>query len=184
MWRLLSTLAVVVFVLCVREAFAQELSTTPYAVTWEFNVPVPMRDGTRLSTDIIRPTAAETFPVILIRTPYKKGREPSREEVIYYARHGYVVIVQDVRGRFDSDGRWKPFFVDIEDGVDARQWILKQPWSNGQVITYGASYLSMVQWLAAAENTDGLHAMVTTVGPSDFYTDLFHPGGSFQLARP
>jgi putative CocE/NonD family hydrolase len=149
-----------------------------YRIVWQFNVQVPMRDGVKLATDILRPDSAEQFPVILVRTPYGKGEEPPRDEMVYFAEHGYAVAVQDVRGRNDSGGDWIPFLNESNDGYDAQEWAAKQSWSNGEVVPYGASYLSFVQWLAARTLNPNLKAMVSNVGLSDFY-ETFHPGGAF-----
>lgn len=170
-----------------RVAFALSLSLSAWAqapdqayrVTRESNVQVPMRDGVKLATDVFRPDAPGRFPVLLIRTPYNKRNEPAPEEVLYFAQHGYAVVVQDVRGRYGSEGEWEPFFHETEDGFEARKWAAGQPWSNGQVATYGASYLSMVQWLAAMRPSPNLKAMVSNVGPSDIYETLAWVGGSF-----
>lgn len=137
-----------------------------------------MRDGVNLGTDVLRPDSEGRFPVILIRTPYGKGQEPSRNETTYLAEHGYAVVVQDVRGRNDSEGEWVPYFHESDDGYDAEQWAAKQPWSNGMVVPYGGSYSAMVQWLAAMRHNPNVKGMISNVGPSDFY-ETMHPGGSF-----
>jgi uncharacterized protein len=157
---------------------AQVLPDKTVPIVWQFNVQVPMKDGVRLATDILRPDSAERFPVILVRTPYGKGEEPPREEMVYFAEHGYAVAIQDVRGRNDSEGAWVPFFNESSDGYDAQKWAAEQPWSNGRVVTYGASYLSFVQWLAAKSFNPSLKGIVSNVGLSDFY-ETFHPGGAF-----
>ncbi|MEE9162379.1 MAG: CocE/NonD family hydrolase, partial [Candidatus Neomarinimicrobiota bacterium] len=157
---------------------AQAPVAETYSVTWQFNVKVPMRDGVKLSTDIVRPDSPQRFPVILIRTPYNKAG--SRDTALYFAKHGYVVAAQDVRGRHDSEGEWEPFFHEPDDGFDAQQWAATQPWSNGEVVTWGDSYVAIVQWLAAMRGNPHLKGMVSIVGPYDLYQDLFYIGGSFQ----
>ena len=159
-------------------AIAQSPNQSVYPITWQFNVKVPMKDGVKLATDILRPDSSERFPAILIRTPYGKGDEPSRDETTYLAQHGYAVVVQDVRGRNDSEGEWVPYFHEADDGYDAIQWTAEQSWCNGMVVNYGASYVSMVQWLAATRQNPHLKGMVSVVGPSDLYESK-HPGGSF-----
>jgi uncharacterized protein len=162
-------------------AFSDDAART-YPLTWQFNLKVAMRDGVQLSTDVIRPDSTDRFPAILIRTPYNKGVEPSREDPIFYATHGYAVVVQDVRGRYDSDGAWDPFIHEADDGFDAEEWVASQPWSDGQLITYGGSYLSLDQWLAATRKNSHVRAMISMVGQGDLYKGLFHVGGAFQLA--
>src|ERR1700736_6675019 len=102
-------------------------------VAYEFNVRVPMRDGTFLSADIYRPSMPGKFPVLLIRTPYTKGTSAFVKQGTYWAARGYVLVVQDVRGRGDSDGRFYPLVAEAADGFDAQQWAATQFWSNGKV---------------------------------------------------
>jgi len=156
-------------------------TSNTYPITWQFNVKVPMRDGIKLSTDIIRPDAGDRFPVVLIRTPYDKGVD-RRGDAVYFAQHGYVALVQDVRGRHDSDGDWEPLFREADDGYDTQQWAAQQSWSNGKVITFGSSYEAMDQWLAATRQNQHLNGMVSIFCPSDLYEGLFYVGGAFQEA--
>jgi uncharacterized protein len=160
---------------------AQTQAPIMYPIIWQFNVKVSMRDDVKLSTDIIRPDIVDRFPVILIRTPYDKGVD-RRGDAVYFAHHGYVTIVQDVRGRHDSEGDWEPFFHEADDGYDTQQWAARQSWSNGKVITFGSSYEAMVQWLAATRQNPQLKAMVSIFSPSDLYEGLFYVGGAFQEA--
>jgi putative CocE/NonD family hydrolase len=177
----LSTKSVLVALLaCAVYGSAQNGIEQQYPITWQFNVKVPMRDGVKLATDIIRPDTKDRFPALLIRTPYNKGIEPARDDPAFFASHGYPVVIQDVRGRYDSEGEWQPFLHEADDGYDSQQWVASQPWCNGDVITYGGSYLSLDQWLAASRRNPHLKGMVTMVGHSDLYQNLFHPGGSFQ----
>src|SRR6476646_6279325 len=99
------------------------------------NVMIAMRDGVKLSTDIYRPARNGTtvdgkFPTLLERTPYGKDRGPSAAEARDFVSRGYVVVVQDVRGRYQSEGRWRPIADDPNDGTDTAAWIGKQPWSD------------------------------------------------------
>ena len=89
------------------------------------------------------------FPVILDRTPHKKERMEMRAR--FYARRGYVVVVQDTRGRFGSGSDWKPLIHEAKDGYDTIEWLAAQPWSTGKVGTIGASFDGMFQWYAASE---------------------------------
>ncbi|MBX6378956.1 MAG: CocE/NonD family hydrolase, partial [Clostridia bacterium] len=113
------------------------------------DVPVRMRDGVALATDIYRPDQDGTFPVILVRTPYNKS-DPLLTNVIMFdpvraAAHGYVVCVQDCRGRYASEGRFRPIHQEMDDGYDAVEWCATQPWSNGKVGMAGASYVGATQ---------------------------------------
>ena len=108
-----------------------------------------MRDGVKLATDLYLPQTDSKVPVILIRTPYKK--EMVEIQGRYYARRGYVVAIQDCRGRFGSGGVWEPFLNEAKDGYDAIEWLAAQPWSNGKVGMIGGSYVGWVQWWAASE---------------------------------
>jgi putative CocE/NonD family hydrolase len=112
----------------------------------EKTVLVPMRDGIRLSTDIYSPVGAKgPLPVVMIRLPYNKNRylglSKSGSDAHYFAGHGYHVVVQDMRGRFESEGDYLVSASDRDDGYDTIEWISKQPWSNTKVGTFGCSYL-------------------------------------------
>ncbi len=103
------------------------------------DVMVPMRDGVRLATDVYRPPSrtdsgavTEKLPTILIRTPYDKGFDPYALGSSW-AAHGYAVVVQDTRGRYESEGVWHWLTDDGPDGLDTVDWISRQPWSNGDV---------------------------------------------------
>lgn len=142
---------------------------------------VPMRDGVRLATDIYMPqgTAAEKFPVILIRTPYKK--EMGELDAHFYSRRGYAVAIQDCRGRFASAGRWVPFFNEGKDGHDAVEWLAAQPWSNGKVGMVGGSYVGWVQLWAAVEKPPHLVTIIPNVAPPDPFYNIPYEYGSFFI---
>jgi putative CocE/NonD family hydrolase len=143
-----------------------------------------MRDGVRLATDVYLPDgpgAPGPYPVILIRTPYSSNVESNVQDGIYFAQRGYAVVIQDVRGRFDSDGEWTPFRHEAEDGYDAQEWCGTQPWSTGKVGTSGGSYLALTQWLAAPLRNRHLAAMAPRVGFSNLYHNWVYTGGAFQL---
>ncbi len=148
---------------------------TVYEVRTEFDVRVPMRDGTTLSADIYHPIfpsgKTEKWPVILERTPYVKASERMLERARYCAKHGYVFVAMDVRGRGDSDGEFVPYLNDGRDGYDAIEWCAAQEWSNGNVGTQGSSYPGRIQWLAALEQPPHLKAMVVRVTPSDPFVE-------------
>ena len=147
---------------------------------FEADVKAPMRDGVQLAANIWRPKAEGRYPVILMRSPYGKPDEESGEAKRYTAA-GYVMVVQDCRGRGKSDGAWDPCRYDVEDGFDTQEWLAKQPWCNGDIGTAGPSYLGWTQWATAANASKHLKAMVPIV-PFDSAYDIAHSGGAFQLA--
>lgn len=154
-------------------------ATEPPAVRFQFNLPVRMRDGVTLAAHVFLPKKEGKYPVILIRTPY--GKEGEQAGALYFAERGYAVIVQDTRGRNDSDGEWYAFKNEADDGHASIEWAAGQSWSNGKVVTMGGSYLAIDQWLAATRGSSHLAAMVVLVSPSDLYRNTIYPGGAFQL---
>jgi putative CocE/NonD family hydrolase len=154
------------------------LSAPKHEVKEERKVAVPMRDGLKLSTDLYRPAVEGRLPVILIRTPYKK--EMQELQARYYARRGYVVAVQDCRGRFGSPGVWEAFVNEKKDGFDTIEWLADQPWSNGKVGMIGGSYLGWVQWWAASQRPPHLVTIIPNVAPPDpFYNIPYDYGVLF-----
>ena len=155
---------------------------TLHRVRMNMGVNVPMRDEVNLSTDIYLPDIDSSVPAILIRTPYNNNDEAQVRDAMFFASRGYAVVVQDVRGRWDSEGEWYPFRFEAEDGYDAHEWIGAQPWCDGNIGTAGGSYLAMTQWQAAPLRSKYLKAMVPRVGYSNFYHNWAYTGGAFQLA--
>lgn len=149
-----------------------------------FDLRTPMRDGVELSSDVWLPQADGRYPVILIRTPYVKTDPMSAQAVVlgrYFAEHGYAVVVQDVRGRGNSDGKFDFYFQEAADGHDSVEQLAAQPWSNGRVCMMGVSYLGAVQWLAAKERPPHL-ACIAPTSPSGSYQDeLPRTGGAFMM---
>jgi uncharacterized protein len=126
------------------------------------NVPAEMRDGTTLMSNVYRPTGGESYPVLLTRLPYGKDL-PSDASVlnpVRAAEAGYIVVVQDVRGRYSSEGKFVPFVAEYEDGYDTVEWAAKLPGSNGSVGMYGLSYFGKTQWHAAVMRPPSLKSMV------------------------
>jgi uncharacterized protein len=141
----------------------------------ERNAEVPMRDGTILRADVHRPDRGGPYPVLLLRTPYGKHQQ----SVDRYVKAGYIVVCQDVRGRYASDGTFesfvRPHTHDAEDGYDTVQWASHLPNATGRVGTTGASYNAFVQWRLAPLRPSALVAMSARTIPAR-YTDLEGPG--------
>ena len=134
-------------------------------MTKEKNVPTPLRDGTILSADVYRPRGGGPFPTLVSRTPYDKSKPETIPMFERLAEAGYAVVVQDIRGRWASDGDFHPLFSadwkDAEDGYDTVEWAAAQPWSNGRVGTFGYSYPSWTQWALASTKPPHLVTMFT-----------------------
>jgi putative CocE/NonD family hydrolase len=141
---------------------AFEQPSPRFAVRVEPSVWIPMRDGVRLSADLYFPVKpdSEKLPVIAIRTPYNKRRGADRDAGNYFAGQGFVVAVEDFRGRFESEGHYEFNRFHRNDGFDTIEWLARQPWSNGKVGTYGCSYVGEVQLYQAPSRPPHLAAMV------------------------
>lgn len=161
------------------------MSSAEHQVRVELGVKQRMRDGTNLSADIFTPDAKEKFPVILTRTPYRtvEGfQDKQNDEARFFAQRGYVYIIQDCRGKNDSEGVYRPFLDDdSRDGYDTIVWTGKQPWSNGKVGTIGASYAAWNQWQAATLKPPGLKAMICTVALPDPVLNVPYQNGALVL---
>lgn len=156
-----------------------------YDAICQSNVMIPMRDGVRLATDIYLPAlngqpAPGRFPVILERTPYDKAGSGNVTNGTYYARRGYVCAIQDVRGRFVSEGEWYPFAKEAPDGYDTVEWLAAQEWSDGQVGTMGASYCGSDQSALATLNPPHLSTMIVAVGASNYYHCSMRQNGALE----
>ncbi len=145
------------------------LPTAEYDVVVERNLRVPMPDGVCLIADHYYPRSDRSFPTILIRTPY--GRRFAHGILGFmhsfiaqrFAERGYHVILQDARGRFDSEGEFEPFVNEAADGRATLEWIAKQKWFNGALAMWGQSYSGYVQWAVAAEAPAYLKALVPAI---------------------
>jgi hypothetical protein len=157
-------------------ALAAEL----YVVTIEHDVPVQMRDGMVLRADIYRPTTAGKFPVILKRTPYDKRNVDATDFGLNAASHGYVVINQDVRGRYASEGEWYPFLHESDDGYDTVEWAAALPYSDGRVGMYGGSYVGATQMLTAIAHPPHLSGICPVVTASNYHDGWTYQGGAFE----
>jgi len=150
----------------------------------EKNVPVPMRDGVKLMADIYRPDSSERFPVLLMRTPYNKedAQTMNYAHPSWYAQHGYVVIVQDTRGRWKSEGEFIPHQSEKEDGYDTVEWAAALPYAKPKVGMYGFSYVGSAQWQAALSKPPHLACIVPGMTGSDTYQGMVYRNGAFSLA--
>ena len=141
------------------------------------------RDGVRLDADIYRPDTEEELPVLLMRQPY--GREIASTVVYahprWYAAQGYIVVIQDVRGRGTSEGEFDLFTYEVADGLDTINWVLQLPNSTGQVGMYGFSYQGMTQLYTAAHQPECLKAIAPAMVAYDLYTDWAYENGAFCL---
>jgi putative CocE/NonD family hydrolase len=161
---------------------------TAHEIVTDKTVWIPMSDGTRLAADIYRPKTAGRFPAIVERTPYNR-----EESVIlrtrtpqFFAERGFVFVVQDVRGRFGSEGTWYPFLDDgwgrRRDGFDTIGWIAAQPWCNGKVATAGGSYAGQTQMFLAPTQPPALHCCFVREAASDLARQWCYRGGAFEWA--
>ena len=154
----------------------------PADYTLQKDVAVPMRDGVVLRADIVLPRRKGRFPTLVYRTPYNKEEALKDYTTFQHAvERGYAVVVQDVRGRYASGGEFAAYQNEGRDGYDTIEWAARQPWSNGNIGTFGLSYPGAVQWLAAVESPPHLKAMVpamTFSTPRNF----FYAGGAFDMS--
>ena len=142
--------------------------------TVEKDIMVPMRDGVALATDAWIPAGGAPAPVLLVRLPYGKdlvglyayGLAPNLFALI---EAGYAVVYQDCRGTFRSGGEFTPMLNEGSDGADTVAWLLEQPWCDGNIGTFGASYLGFVQWAAASAGAD-LKAIAPAVTTTEYYS--------------
>lgn len=153
-------------------------------ITLEADVPCRMRDGVVLIADLYRPQGAGPWPVLLLRLPYDKTQA---ETVCYfhpswYAAQGYLVVVQDCRGRWKSEGEWYPFRDEAADGYDTIEWAARLPGANGRVGMYGASYAGATQLLPATLRPPSLVTICPAVTASQYYDGWTYNGGAFALA--
>ena len=162
-------------------------NTAPYEIIDQRDVMIAMRDSVRLAANLYFPgrrgaPAAGRFPAIVRRTPY--GKDFTLQRGMFWRRltpAGYVVVVQDVRGRFGSEGRWNPLRDDGADGADLVAWIAAQPWSNGKVGTVGTSYDGAVQHALAIEGAPALAAMIPVDAMSNPGRHGMRYGGAMEL---
>ncbi len=149
-----------------------------YEVTMERGVGEKMRDGVILRADVYRPKSNGQFPVLLQRTPYDK--RGSADFALKAAAHGFVAIIQDVRGRYTSDGDWYTFKHESDDGYDTIEWAAALPYSNGKVGMWGGSYVGATQMLAAISHPPHLAGICPIVTASNYHDGWTYQGGAFE----
>ena len=167
-------LASIVFLVSSNYSLGQET----YPVTTEHAIEAKMRDGTILRADVFRPKAEGKFSVLLERTPYDKRQ--SAGFGLKAATRGYVVIIQDVRGRYSSDGEWYPFKNESNDGYDTIEWAAALPYSNGKIGMFGGSYVGATQMLAAITHPPHLAGICPVVTASNYHDGWTYQGGAFE----
>ncbi|WP_327731614.1 CocE/NonD family hydrolase [Streptomyces sp. NBC_00487] len=149
----------------------------------EFDVPAEMRDGTVLRADVYRPGGTGPWPVLLSRLPYGKQMALAIAllDPLAAARRGFMVVIQDTRGRFASEGAWEPWTYEESDGYDTVRWAAALPGANGAVGMIGASYFGNTQWMAALSKPPELKAIAPMVTWSDPDDGLWTRGGAIEL---
>jgi putative CocE/NonD family hydrolase len=152
-------------------------------ISVEFDVPATLRDGTILRANIFRPAAEGTYPVALTRTPYGKdfASVTPMLDAVRLAQAGYIVVIQDVRGRMKSDGAWSLFRNEAQDGYDTVEWAATLPGSNGNVGMYGASYFGFTQWTAAIGAPPHLKAIFPMITWADSRDGTIWRGGALEF---
>ena len=162
-------------------------STPDHDILQEKNVDVPMRDGALLRANITRPAGDGAVPALVERTPYNKegGSENSIGSPEYFARRGYAVVIQDVRGRFASEGEFYPFRDDgadvLRDGYDTVEWMADQPWCDGNVGMFGGSYSGATQYRAALSRPPHLKALFVRESSADYYREWVYHDGAHEF---
>ena len=161
------------------------LADTTYGSVVTTNVMVPMRDGVKLATDIYRPALNGSpvegqFPAILMRTPYNKTIRAD-QCADYFVSHGYVCVMQDVRGRYNSEGHWRMLQDDLNDGFDTTEWIGQQPWSAKSIGTVGTSYEGGTQHALGIGDAPNVKTMIPLFAVSNTGQYGIRHNGAFEL---
>ena len=156
---------------------------TNYAVMTFVGLETPMRDGVKLVSDVWVPQKEGKYPVIIIRTPYGRSAADMNYTGMgeYFAGRGYVFMVQDVRGKGDSQGKFNYLFQEGQDGYDTVEWAAKQSWSNGRIGMMGSSYMGTVQWLAARKKPPHLVCIAPTSSYGRYMQEIPSIGGVFYM---
>ncbi len=172
---MLNRIGLVLVVLSSMPAVAAE----HFDVAVERGVAVKMRDGVTLRADIYRPKVEGKFPVLLQRTPYDK--RGAVDFGLKAAALGFVVVIQDVRGRYSSEGDWRPFQNESQDGYDTVEWAAGLPYSDGKVGMFGGSYVGATQMLTAIAAPPHLSGIFPVVTASNYHDGWTYQGGAFEL---
>ncbi len=155
-------------------SFAADPPADSQDVDLQWNVRIPLRDGVELAATVFRPSGQKApLPVIFTLTPYVA--DSYQDRAVYFARHGYVYALVDVRGRGSSGGTFDPFAQEARDGYDVVEWLARQPWSSGKVAMWGGSYAGYDQWATAKERPPHLATIVPAASA--------HPGIDFPLSH-
>jgi uncharacterized protein len=158
-------------------ASAEEVASQPtYQVHVELNLQVQMRDGVNLAADVYRPQAEGKYPALLMRTYWGKHEPAKIQSALYFAARGYVVVLQDVRGRFDSGGVWTPYVNETQDGYDTQTWVGHQDWCNGSVGTYGESYDGFTALLPAPLHSPYVKTLIPFANQQTNFGHLYNDG--------
>lgn len=180
----MSVLAVVLIASCLTcpECLRAQIAPTPISIDMivQYDVPMETRDGVTLYADTYRPKSSEKFPVILMRTPYDKSVNWAVGSVFRIVQRGYVVILQDVRGRYRSEGEWYPFKHEQADGFDTVEWAANLPYCNGKVGMMGASYVGATQMLAAIAQPPHLAGIAPNETASNYHDGWTYQSGAFE----
>jgi len=157
-----------------------EASRPTHEIRMLYDLKATMRDDIKLSADVFLPRGGGSFPTLLLRTPYESLLEPHIDWAAWWAKRGYAVVIQDCRGRFESEGTFTPYVDDGLDGHDTLEWIAGQPWCNGKIGTSGRSYGGLFQWQLASHRSPYLTAMAPQVIMGDYFKDCHRVGGAVQ----
>ena len=173
-----------VFACLILSAPTLQSQSTPATVSAdiivEHNVSMKTRDGVTLHADIYRPKTPDKFPVILMRTPYDKSASWAIMPAYKAVARGYVFIIQDVRGRYTSEGEWYPFRHEQADGYDAVEWAASLLYSNGKIGMMGGSYVGATQMLAAIGAPPHLAGIAPEITTSNYHDNWTYQGGALE----
>ncbi|WP_246096057.1 CocE/NonD family hydrolase [Paenibacillus sinopodophylli] len=163
----------------ISERIEMELPTPTHEFGYHEDVLVEMSDDVKLKTRVFFPKGDGPWPVILMRNPYFGVKALSEFQLPWFTKYGYVGVYQQVRGTLDSEGEWLPFENERRDGLDTVNWIVKQSWMNGNIGTFGGSYLGHVQWSIADQVPPEVKTMYFSIYGGEPY-DLFYMNGMFK----
>ena len=174
----MSRKALCLFVLAVASLPALAFAQPAADIVIEHGVAMKTRDGVTLKADVYRPAGDGSFPLLLQRTPYNKdgGADFARKAVA----RGFMVVIQDVRGRYTSAGEWYTFKHEMDDGYDTVEWAAALPHSNGKVGLFGGSYVGATVMLAAISHPPHLAGICPVVTASNYHENWTYQGGAFE----